>query len=98
MSTPFVIPAGRMLRDASWLFDRELERQDNAALAQYDRREAIEKKVTRAELLEEVSETFTSAQDEVFMTALARDDAYTLLALLDQTKQNIIKRRLAQGE
>jgi hypothetical protein len=93
---PLVI--NRTMKYADWLFDVELERQDNAACVQYDRREAIEKKITRAELFEEAAETFTAVQDEVFMNALARDDAYTLLALLDQTKQNIIKRRLAQGE
>jgi hypothetical protein len=88
----------KTMKYADWLFDVELERADNAACVQYDRRKAIEKKITRAELLEEVTETFTAAQDEVFMNSLARDDGYTLLALLDQTKQNIIKRRLAQGE
>jgi hypothetical protein len=100
MSTPFVIPAGRMLRDASWLFDRDLEARDNAALIAYDRREAIERAVTFDELLEECATQFTGPQMEAFMGALARGgnaDLHLMYCLLDQMKEQIVKRRLAGG-
>ncbi|WP_132382284.1 hypothetical protein [Paraburkholderia sp. BL9I2N2] len=88
-----------MLRDASWLFDREQERADNAALAAYDRREEIEKAVDFSDLLEECCE-FTLAQRELFMTALAHgnnSDVHAIYCLLDQAKEQIVKRRLAGG-
>jgi hypothetical protein len=86
-----------MLRTADWLWDRELEKRDNAACAAEDRRNAIADAVDFSDLLEECCE-FTGPQREVFMLALARDDSHTLLALLDQAKQIIVKRRLAQGD
>ena len=90
----------KTMKYADWLFDVELERQDNAACVQYDRREEIEKAVDFSDLLEECCE-MTGAQREVFMNALARGrdtDVHTIYCLLDQAKENIIKRRLAQGE
>lgn len=98
MSTPLVIPSNRMLRDASWLFESDLADADDKAAAAWDRRRSIERSITRGELLDEVTMTFTSAQDDELMKALDRDDGYTLVALLDQAKQAIVKRRLAGGE
>jgi hypothetical protein len=100
MSAPALVSGSRMLKTAEWLWDRELERQDNAACVQYDRREEIEKAVDFSDLLEECCE-MTGAQREVFMNALARGrdtDVHTIYCLLDQAKENIIKRRLAQGD
>lgn len=99
MSTPFVIPAGRMLRDASWLFDSDLEALDNASEAAYARREQIESSVDFMDVLEEMCE-FTKPQQEEFMKALARasaQDLHLIHCLVDQAKENIIKRRLAGG-
>jgi hypothetical protein len=99
MSTPTLVSGSRMLRTADWLFDRDLEARDNAALIAYDRREAIERAVTFDELLEECVE-MTGPQKEAFMEALARGrnaDLHTLYCLLDQVKEIIVKRRLAGG-
>jgi hypothetical protein len=62
MSTPFVIPTGRMLRDAGWLFDRDLEAADAAADAAYDRRCAIERSITDEEILEELAAVLTGKE------------------------------------
>jgi|GraSoiStandDraft_51_1057287.scaffolds.fasta_scaffold378449_2 hypothetical protein len=98
MSTiPLVI--GKTMKYGEWLFDRDLEARDNAALIAYDRREAIERAVTFDELLEECVE-MTGPQKEAFMEALARGrnaDLHTLYCLLDQVKEIIVKRRLAGG-
>lgn len=99
MSTPSLVSGSRMLRTADWLFDRDLEAQDNATLATYERREAIERAVDFSDLLEECCD-FTEAQRELFMQALARgnnSDVHTLYCLLDQAKEAIVKRRLAGG-
>ncbi|CAG4887829.1 hypothetical protein [Paraburkholderia saeva] len=99
MSTPFVIPTNRMLRDASWLFDHDLEAQDAAACAEYDRREAIERAVSFADVLEEAVD-FTRPQQEAFMEALARGrsvDLHTIFCLLDQAKTRIVTRRVNGG-
>jgi hypothetical protein len=92
---PLVI--NQTMKYGEWMFDRDLEARDNAACAAEDRRNAIADAVTFADLLEECCE-FTGPQREVFMLALARDDSHTLLALLDQAKQTIVKCRLAQGD
>lgn len=100
MSTPFVIPHNRMLRDATWLFDRDLEARDNAAEATYERRERIEQGVNFGDLLEECCE-FSPVQRQEFMKALARgnaQDLHLIHCLLDQAKEQIVKRRLAGGE
>jgi len=100
MSTPFVIPSNRMLRDASWLFDAQKDAQDEADAAAWDRREAIERDVSFGDLLEECCE-FTPAQRQTFMEALARSnrsDLHTIFCLLDQAKEAVVKRRLAGGE
>jgi hypothetical protein len=100
MSTPTLVSGRRMLKTADWLFSVEQEAQDNAALIAHERRERIEKTITRAALFEEVAETFTEAQDEAFMNALARGsnaDVHTLYCLLDQVKERIVERRLAGG-
>lgn len=99
MSTiPLVI--GKTMKYGDWLFDRELEARDNAALIAYDRREAIERAVTFDELLEECATQFTGPQMEAFMGALARGgnaDLHLMYCLLDQMKEQIVKRRLAGG-
>jgi uncharacterized protein CbrC (UPF0167 family) len=98
MSTiPLVI--GKTMKYGEWLFDRDLEARDNAALIAYDRREEIEKAVDFSDLLEECCE-FTEAQREIFMQALARGsnaDVHLIYCLLDQMKEQIVKRRLAGG-
>jgi hypothetical protein len=99
MSTPTLVSGSRMLRTADWLFSVEQEAQDNAALIAYDRREAIERAVTFDELLEECVE-MTGPQKEAFMGALARGgnaDLHLMYCLLDQMKEQIVKRRLAGG-
>jgi hypothetical protein len=86
-----------MLHDASWLFDRDLEAADNAAMAEWDRRAEIERAVTRDELLDEMTMTFTPAQDEALLTAIARGetkDAFLILALLSQARDRIVTRRM----
>jgi hypothetical protein len=88
-----------MLRNADWLFERELEAIDRATLSAYDRRERIEREVSFDDLLEECVE-MTGPQKEAFMQALARGsnaDVHTLFCLLDQVKEAIVKRRLAGG-
>jgi uncharacterized protein CbrC (UPF0167 family) len=100
MSTPTLVSGSRMLRTADWLWDRDLEARDNAALIAYDRRESIERAVTFDELLEECATQFTGPQMEAFMGALARGgnaDLHLMYCLLDQAKENIVKRRLAGG-
>ena len=97
MSTPHLIPAGRMLRDASWLFDRELEAADEAAMAEWDRRAEIANAVTFADLLEEMTD-FTGPRAEVFMQAYRRgtaDEKHTMWLLIDQAMDRIVERRLA---
>lgn len=81
--------------------DRLQEALDNAALATYDLRMELEASVTRADLLEEMSEHFTPAQDEALMHAIARGenrDLHLIHCLLLQAKEAIVKRRLAGGE
>jgi hypothetical protein len=100
MSTPTLVSGARMQRTADWLFDVQQAAQDELDLIAYERREAAERAVTFAELLEECAVQFTEAQKEVFMTALARGgnaDVHTLFCLLDQMKERIVKRRLAGG-
>lgn len=98
MSTiPLVI--NRTMKYGDWLFDGELERQDNAACVQYDRREEIEKAVTFADLLEEMVE-FTAPRVEVFMQAFRRglsDDKHVMYVLIDQAFERVVERRLAGG-
>lgn len=99
MSTPFVIPAGRMLRDASWLFDREQEAQDNAACAQYDRREAIANAVTFSDVIEEMA-SFSDARAEEFMSALRRGmqpGKNTVFVLVDQAYERVIDERMKEA-
>jgi hypothetical protein len=91
---PLVI--NKTMKYGDWMFDRDLERVDAMSIIQRQRRKVIEKSITFQDLLEETVE-FTEPQQELFMGALASDDAATLLALLDQAKQNIVKRLLAQG-
>lgn len=100
MSAPTLVSGNRMLRTADWLFDHDLEAQDRAALIAYGRRERIEREVSFDDLLEECVE-MTGPQREEFMQALARGgngDVHLLYCLLDQVKENIVKRRLAGGE
>jgi SHS2 domain-containing protein len=80
--------------------ERLQEMIDNAALATYDLRSEIEAAVTRADLLEEMAETFTPAQDEALMHTIARGenrDLHLIHCLLLQAKEAIVKRRMAGG-
>ena len=100
MSTPFVIPSNRMLRDASWLFDRDQEAADDAAAAAWDRRRAIERRVTFFDVIEEMVE-FSDPQRDEFMKALERgnaQDLHLIHCLITQAQEQIVKRRLAGGE
>jgi hypothetical protein len=68
-------------------------------LIAYDRRERIEREVSFDDLIEECVE-MTGPQKEAFMQALARGsnaDVHTIYCLLDQVKEQIVKRRLAGG-
>jgi uncharacterized protein CbrC (UPF0167 family) len=94
---PLVI--NRTMKYGDWMFERDLEAQDRAALIAYDRRERIEREVSFDDLLEECVE-MTGPQREAFMNALARGgngDVHTIYCLLDQVKEAIVKRRLAGG-
>jgi hypothetical protein len=94
---PLVI--NKTMKYGDWMFDRELDALDRSALIAYDRRERIEREVSFDDLLEECVE-MTGPQKEAFMQALARGsnaDVHTLYCLLDQVKEQIVKRRLAGG-
>jgi uncharacterized protein CbrC (UPF0167 family) len=94
---PLVI--NKTMKYGDWMFERELEAIDRATLIAYDRRERIEREVSFDDLIEECVE-MTGPQKEAFMQALARGsnaDVHTLFCLLDQVKENIVKRRLAGG-
>jgi hypothetical protein len=94
---PLVI--NRTMKTGDWLFDTQLEAADNAACVQYDRREAIEKGVTFADLLEEMAD-FTEPRAEVFMQAYRRglaDDKHVLFVLIDQAFERIVEQKL-KGE
>ncbi|CAG4900573.1 hypothetical protein [Paraburkholderia saeva] len=89
----------RTSKSVDWLFDRELEAADNASEAEYDRRERIVGSIRTAEVLDEMAESMTVAQEEAFMEALNRGgnkDVHTLYCLIDQFKEAIVKRRLAE--
>lgn len=81
---------------------RTIQRVQSAIEYRNDRlQEALEAAVTRFDLLEEISESFTSAQDEALMHAIARGenrDLHLIHCLLLQAKEAIVKRRLAGGE
>ena len=82
-----------------WIYDRDLENADNAASEEYDRIELIEKSVTIEELLEEVTEKFTSVQNAEFMKALARgeeSDRWLIYCLLFTMKNNIVNKKLSE--
>jgi hypothetical protein len=90
----------RVTQSVDYYSDRLQEALDNAALAAYDRRAEIEAAVTRFDLLDEISESFTPAQDEALMHAIARGenrDLHLIHCLLLQAKESIVKRRLAGG-
>jgi hypothetical protein len=94
---PLVI--NKTMKYGDWMFDRELEALDRSALIAYDRRERIEREVSFDDLIEECVE-MTGPQKEAFMQALARGsnaDVHTIYCLLDQVKEQIVKRRLAGG-
>ena len=96
MSTPFYIPHGRMLKDASWLFDRDLSDADDKAAAAWDHRRQIERSIDFMDVLEECCE-FTKPQQEAFMKALERgnaQDLHLIHCLIDQAKETIVKREL----
>jgi hypothetical protein len=87
----------KTMKFGDWLFDAELERADNAACVQYDRREAVAKSVTFADLLEEMAD-FTEPRAEVFMQAYRRglsDDKHVMFVLIDQAFERIVERQLA---
>lgn len=97
MSTPALVSGSRMLKTADWLWDRELEQQDNAACAQYDRREAIANAVTFADVIEEMA-SFSDARAEEFMSALRRGmqpGKNTMFVLIDQAYERVIESQLA---
>jgi hypothetical protein len=81
-----------------WMDDRELEARDNAAIAEMDRRTAIEDSVTFAELLEEMAD-FTQVRAEEFMKSFRQytRGMPTMYALVDQAFERIVERKL-KGE
>jgi uncharacterized protein CbrC (UPF0167 family) len=94
---PLVI--NKTMKYGDWMFERELDALDRSALIAYDRRERIEREVSFDDLLEECVE-MTGPQKEAFMEALARGsnaDVHTIYCLLDQVKEQIVRRRLAGG-
>jgi hypothetical protein len=99
MSTPTLVSGSRMQRTADWLWDVKQAAQDELDLIAYERREAAERAVTFAELLEECAENFTGPQMEVFMKALARgsnEDVHAIYCLLDQAKIRIVERKIKE--
>jgi hypothetical protein len=73
---------------------------DEAAEAEYERRERIERFVTFDDLLEELVSTEAGKQRD-FMIALASGDRASCTHIyleLHAAKERIIERRLAQGE
>lgn len=98
MSTPTLVSGSRMQRTADWLFDRDLEARDNAACAEYDRREAIANAVTFAEVLEEMAD-FTEPRAAEFMKGLRHGmqvGKNTMYVLVDQAFERVINRRLEE--
>jgi hypothetical protein len=73
MSTiPLVI--NKTMKYGEWIFDRDQEAADDAAAAAWDRRRAIERRVTFFDVLEEMVE-FSDPQRDEFMKALERGNA-----------------------
>jgi hypothetical protein len=100
MATLHIPLVSRTSAAVDWLADADLEALDEAAEAAYARRERIEAGVDFGDLLEECCE-FTPVQRQEFMKALARgnaQDLHLIHCLLDQAKETIVKRRLAEGE
>lgn len=84
----------------AFLAERAQAQADAAADAEYDRRERIEKSVTFADLLEQLVE-LSEKDGAEFMACLAhgnKHDRYWLHCVLEQAKEEIVTRRLAQGE
>lgn len=99
MSTPALVSGSRMLKTADWLWDREQEAQDNAACAEYDRREAIANAVTFADVIEEMA-SFSDARAEEFMSALRRGmrpGKNTVFVLIDQAYERVIDERMKEA-
>jgi hypothetical protein len=89
-----------MLRNADWLWDRELEARDNAACALEDRRNEIAAAVTFRDLIEELAE-FTEPRGEEFMKGYRNGmtpGKHVMYVLVDQAFERIVERRLAGGE
>ena len=87
----------RTTKSVDWLFDRDQEAADDAAAAAWDRRRAIERRVTFFDVLEEMVE-FTDPQRDEFMKALERgnaQDLHLIHCLITQAQEQIVKRRLA---
>jgi hypothetical protein len=94
---PLVI--NKTMKTGDWLFDVELERQDNAACVQYDRREAIANAVTFADVIEEMA-SFTDARADEFMSALRRGmqpGKNTVFVLIDQAMDRVIDQRTKEA-
>ena len=94
---PLVI--NKTMKTGDWLFDIELERQDNAACMQYDRREEIASAVTFADVIEEMA-SFSDARAEEFMSALRRGmqpGKNTMFVLIDQAYERVIDERMKEA-
>jgi hypothetical protein len=99
MSTiPLVI--NKTMKYGEWIFDRDQEAADDAAAAAWDRRRSIERAVSFADVLEQMVD-FSDVQQAEFMKALERgnsQDLHLIHCLIDQSREAIVKRRLAGGE
>jgi hypothetical protein len=89
----------KTMKYGDWLFDEQLERADNAACVQYDRREEIANAVTFADVIEEMA-SFSDARTEEFMSALRRGmqpGKNTMFVLIDQAMERVIDERMKEA-
>ena len=84
----------------AFLSERDQIALDEAADAQWEREQRIERAVTFDDLIEELAALDADKRAE-FMECLARGDrhdAHWLHHLISEAKDAIVKRRLAQGD
>jgi hypothetical protein len=85
----------------TFLTERAQASIDEAADAEYERREALERAVTFSDLLEELTTTVSAEDGAEFMECMADPHRHNLAQMymtLDKAKERVIERRLAQGD
>jgi hypothetical protein len=84
----------------AFLTERAQAAADALADAQWEREQIVERHVTFADLLEELTDLGELSR-AIFMLSVARgnrDDLHLIHCALSEAKQRIVKRRMAQGE